>query len=389
MISTQAEFDALVGRLRSRPEVAIDCEFHGEGRYHPELCLVQLTSGSEVVAVDPFELDLAPLGEVLADASVLKLFHAGENDIPLLAKVSGRPFRNVFDTQIAAAFVGHGAAPSYTSLVERLCGVALSKGSRFTDWAVRPLSPEQVSYALDDVRYLPEVAAALRAALARRGRLEWAAKAAEEMVAKALAPRDRSRLYLRLGRLKGLSSRQLAVLREVADWRDRRAAAINRPVQSVAPDQALLQLAYDPPRTEADVGRIRGLQRIGGGVHDLVAAVRRAMQLPDKDCPPVTEAGARDERTELVSSLLATALRVRASELEIASSVIAGREQLDQLAAWHFSGRAEPPPEVVRPDGWRRAAAGEMLLSILDGRDSLRVSQDGPAGVVITTAPQR
>lgn len=387
MINTQAEFDALVGRLRGRAEVALDCEFHGEGRYHPELCLVQLDSGDEAVALDPFELDLAPLGEVLADASVVKVLHAAENDIPLLAKATGHPVRNVFDTQIAAAFAGHGASPSYVALVERLCGVTLSKGSRFTDWGARPLSEEQVSYALDDVRYLPAVAAVLRDELSRRGRLEWAAMATEEMVAKALAPRDRSRLYLRLGRLKGMSPRQLAVLREVAAWRDARAASINKPLQSVAPDQALLQIAYDTPRTEADVGRIRGLQRVGGGAHGLLAAIRRALELPAADYPPVTEAGARDERTEMVSSLLATALRVRADELGIAASLIAGREQLEQLAAWYFSGRPEPPPGVVRPGGWRRSAAGEMLLSVLDGRYSLSVRPDGLGGVVITPAP--
>lgn len=386
MISTQAEFDALVGRLRSGREIAMDCEFHGEGRYHPELCLVQLASGGEAVAIDPFELDLAPLGEVLADASVVKVFHAAENDIPLLAKATGQPVRNVFDTQIAAAFAGYGAAPSYTALVERVCGVTLSKGSRFTDWGARPLSKEQLSYALDDVRYLSEIAAALREVLTRRGRLEWAAMAFEEMAAKALAPRDRSRLYLRLGRLKGLSPRQLAVLREVAAWRDARAASINKPVQTVAPDQALLQSAYDLPRTEADVGRIRGLQRIGGGANSLLAAIRRGLELPASDCPPVTEGGARDERTELVSSLLATALRVRANELGIASSVIAGRDQLEQLAAWYFSERTGPPPEVVRPGGWRRAAVGEMLLSVLDGSYIIRVSPNEPGGVAITPA---
>ncbi len=160
MISTQAGFQALLVRLRGQPEVAIDCEFHGEGRYYPQLCLVQLAFGGEVVAIDPFVVDLGPLGEVLADASILKVFHAGENDLPLLTNAAGQPVRNVFDTQIAAAFVGHGAAPSYSLLVERLCRVTLSKKSRFTDWVARPLSEEQVAYALDDVRHLLKVAAA-------------------------------------------------------------------------------------------------------------------------------------------------------------------------------------------------------------------------------------
>jgi ribonuclease D len=381
VISTQAGLNALVGRLRGQPEVALDCEFHGERRYYPELCLVQLSFGEGPVAIDPFELDLAPLGEVLADASVLKVFHAAENDIPLLAKATGNTVRNVFDTQIAAAFAGHGAAPSYALLVERLCGVRLSKGSRFTDWAARPLSREQLTYALNDVRHLLKVATALREDLARRGHLRWATMAIGDMVAKALAPRDRSRLYLKLGPLKEMSRRQLAVLREVADWRDRRAAETDRPVQSVALDQALRQMAFNPPRNEADVGRLRGLQGVGSGVSSLLAAVGRALDLPAEDCPPVI--AARDERTELVSLVLAAALRVRANELAIAPSMVASRDQLEHLVAWHFSGRREPPPEIALPGGWKRAAGGEMLLSFLSGHYSMSVSAEAPDGVAI------
>lgn len=384
MIDTQADFHALVGRMRSQPEIAIDCEFHGEGLYYPRLCLVQLAAGEEVVAIDPFKIDLTPLGEVLAGASVLKVLHAAENDLPLLAAATGQPVRNVFDTQLAAAFVGHGAAPAYTQLVERICGVTLSKRSRFTDWAARPLSREQVAYALDDVRHLLNVAAELRKELARRGRLQWATMATEDMVAKVLAPRDRSRLYLKLGRLQEMSSRQLAVLREVADWRDRRAAEINRPLQSVAPDEALRQMAFEPPRTAADIHRLRGLQRVGNGVNGLLSAVRRALELPDTDCPPALELRVRDERTELVSLLLATALRVRANELNIAPSMIASRDHLEQLVAWYSFGRHESPPEIVLPGGWKRAAAGEMLLSVLDGRYSLCVCPDAPDGVTLT-----
>lgn len=384
MISTQADFHALLGRLRGQPEIAIDCEFHGEGRYYPLLCLVQIASGEEVAAIDPLTVDLTPLGEVLADASVLKVFHAGENDLPLLARAAGLPIRSVFDTQIAAAFVGHGAAPGYSLLVERICGVTLSKKSRFTDWAARPLSQEQVAYALEDVRYLLKVAVTLRQELVLRGRLEWAKMATEDMVAKALVPRDRSRLYLKLGPLKGMSSRQLALLREVAAWRDQRAEESNRPTQSIAPDEALRQMAFEPPRTAADVGRLRGLHRIGDRVSGLLAAVRLALELPDADCPPVVGARGRDERMELVSLLLATALRVRANELNIAPSRIASRDQLEYLVAWYFSGRHESPPEIVLPNGWKRAAAGEMLLSFLAGHHSLCVSPDAPDGVTLS-----
>ena len=384
MISTQTDFHALLGRLRGQPEIAIDCEFQPEGRYYPKLCLVQLSTGGEVVAIDPFGIDLTPLGEVIADASVLKVFHAAENDLPLLAAATGQPVRNVFDTQIAAAFVGHGAAPAYTLLVESLCGVKLSKSSRFSNWDARPLSQEQVAYALDDVRHLLNVAAALRKELVQLGRHQWVTMAIEDMVAKALAPRDRSRLYQNLRHWKEMSSRQLAVLREVADWRDRRAAEINSPPQRVAPDEALRQMAFEPPRTTADVVRLRGLQRVGNGVTSLLAAVKRALVLPDADCPSVMEPRARDERTEIVSSLLTTVLRVRANKLKIASSMIASRDQLKELVNWYFSGRHESPPEVVLLSGWKRAAAGEMLLSFLDGRYSLCISPGAPDGVTLT-----
>jgi len=389
MISTQADLRALLERLRGQTEVALDCEFHREGRYHPQLCLVQLSAGGESVALDPFELDLSPLGEVLADASVLKLFHAAENDLPLLADATGQPVRNVFDTQLAAAFVGHGAAPAYTVLVERVCGVSLSKRQRFTDWSARPLSKEQVAYALDDVRYLSRVAATLREELGRRGRLGWATMAFEEMTAKALAPRDPSRLYLKLGPLRGMSSRQLAMLRELAAWRDRRAAEVDRPLQRVAPDEALRQMAFNPPRNAADVGRVRGLQGLGGSGEGLLEAVRRALELPAADCPPVAGGHERDERIELVSQILATALRSRANELELAPALIANRDQIEQLVVWHFSGRRGAPPEMVVEGGWKRAAAGEMLLSLLDGRHCLRVNPDAPGGVeIIPAAPE-
>jgi ribonuclease D len=381
MISEQAEFEALLRRLDGVRELALDCEFHTEGRYHPLLCLVQVAGGGELATVDPFQVDLRPLGAPLADESVVKLFHAGENDIPLLVTATGGPVRSVFDTQIAASFVGMGAAPAYTSLVEKLVGVRLSKASRFTDWAARPLSRDQEAYALDDVRHLREVAAALRAELERRGRLAWAAMATEEMVRKARAPRDPETLYLRLGPFHGMSRRQLAILREAAAWRDRRAAEINRPLQRVAQDDALRQLALHPPRSAADIEGLRGMQGVGKGAVALYAAVKRAQELPDAELPPAMESRTRDDRVELVVQLAAAALRSRANELGIAPGLIANRDQIAQIVAWHFAGRKADPPDLLSAGGWKRAAAGDLLLDFLDGRYSLRVNPEAADGV--------
>lgn len=389
VIATQAELEALVGRLRTQTEIGIDCEFHGEGRYWPQLCLVQIASADEMAAIDPFAVDLAPLGELLADPHILKVLHAALNDIPLLVTATGATVANVFDTQIAASFAGLGATPAYTVLVERLRGVSLSKKSRFTDWTVRPLSQAQVEYALDDVRHLLGVAQALRDRLDADGRTAWVAQATDDLVEKALTPRDRSKLYLRLGPHKGMSPRQLAILREVAEWRDRRAESINKPLGTVAPDDALRQVVFDAPQTAQDVFAMRGLQRVGNsGVEGLLSAVRRGLELPPEECPPVVGGGRRDDRIDAVAQLLTTALRVRAGELGVAQTMIATREQIEQLAAWHFAGGRESDEQVVLLQGWRRAAAGDLLLSFLGGHHGLCVHPDSPDGVVLLPVSQ-
>ncbi len=378
MIQTVDELRGLLQKLRGEREIALDCEFHGEGRYRPELHLVQIATRDSAAAI-PGELDLAPLGDMLADPAVRKVFHAGEEDLRLLARATGKPIRNVLDTQIAAAFAGYGASPSYAALVERILGVALPKAHQYSNWAARPLSKEQLEYALNDVRYLPAVAQALEEELDRRGRLQWAAEATEEMVARAFSPPDRSRLYLKLGPIHSLSRRQLAILREVAAWRDQRAEATNRSLGRVALDEALRQLAFRPPRHVEELRKVRGIH----DHHGLFAAVERALKLPDDACPPLPEQRTEDERTELASALLGVSLRRLARELDLAPSALANRAQLDALAAWHFAGRPDPPPDIRLLTGWRRDAAGELLLAVLDGRYTLRVEAASPDGIAL------
>jgi ribonuclease D len=384
IVSSRPDLEALVDRLRSVSQIAIDCEFQGEGRYHPLLCLVQLyfeENGQGVgLVIDPFEVDLEPLGEILADEHIEKLFHSGENDIPLLVRATGRPVRNVFDTQIAASFTGHGASPSYVALVDRLCSVRLSKTSRFTDWTKRPLDDEQYEYALDDVRYLPSMVAQLKQALDERGRLGWVEGAVEDMLQNAHQPRDRERLYLRLGPHRGMSPRQLAVLREMAIWRDARAEELDRPPGRIVSDDVLKQLGRTPPRRGEDLSQRRGMKGVGRAADALAAVAERAMQLPESELPEVVAHRQGDERVELVSILLGAVLRLRAAELEIAPTIIATRAGLDALAEWHFGGRMGAPPDFADPAGWKFEAAGRLLLEFLNGRYSLGVDADAPGG---------
>jgi ribonuclease D len=382
MIDSQQALDDLTARLTAAGEVAVDCEFHGEGRYLQELCLLQLAGGGAVEAVDPQRVDLAPLGPLLADGRVRKLMHAGAQDVAILARATGLPVANVFDTQVAAAFVGYGAQVAYVKLVEKVCGARLSKAARFTDWTRRPLDPQQIAYALDDVRYLGEVARALTAELERRGRLGWAGAACDAAARRAQEPRDPRLLYLRLGPLSNFTPRQLAVLREVAAWRDARARDRDRPLGSIAIDEALRQVAQQPPRDAKELNEIRGLRDVEKGGADLIGAIRRGRELPEAECPSPSRSAA-DPRVEGAASLLAAALRARARELDLAPSLIANREDVQSLAAWHYAGRPSPGPAIEILSGWQREAAGETLLGLLEGRIAVKLDAGAPEGLAL------
>ncbi len=381
MIRRDVDFRSLLSTIGTETEVYIDCEFQGEGRYYPKLCLVQILAHGEAHALDPFELDLTPLGDVLADRSTVKVFHSGQNDIPLLMRATGKPVLNVFDTQIAGAFAGFGAQPSYGSLVEALCGVTVSKAQRFTNWMARPLQADQVTYALEDVRHLPRVASALRKRLADHGRTDWARKAIEEMVTKASAPPiDPLEAYLKFGSLATLSPRELAVLGAVAAWRERLAAHKDLNLRRIATDEALRQMATEPPLTRQAIRSVRGLQASGSAQDRLLEAIHGAVNLPESELPLPPETRVFDERVEPVSLLLSAALAGPVRETGLPSSLIATRKELRELAAWHFEGRPGPLPELVDPSRWKYEVAGPLLLSVLDGQQCLFVGA-GPSGV--------
>jgi ribonuclease D len=385
MIRTAADFRRMLSRISAGMEIYLDCEFQGERHYFPKLCLVQLLANGEAHALDPFELDLTPLGEVLADRSIVKVFHSAQNDIPLLVRATGKPVRNVFDTQVAGAFAGFGTQPSYGSLVDGLCGISVSKGQRYTNWLARPLQAEQVAYALEDVRHLPGVATALRKRLAELERTGWAEKAMEEMVTKASATRrEPSEAYLKLGSRGAMSARELAVLRAVAAWREELAAEKDVNLRRLANDEALRQLALDPPRNRQAVRTRRGLQINSSEVDSLLEAVRRSLNLPEAELPLPPTSRALDRRVEPVSLLLSAALSAPARSTGLTSSVIATRKELKALAAWHFEGRPGDPPELVDPSRWKYEVVGPLLLSVLDGEQCLFVGT-GPSGVECST----
>jgi ribonuclease D len=380
-VRSNAAFLDVLARLKDAEEICLDCEFQGEGRYHPNLCLVQLAFGSECLAIDPREVNLALLGPTLESEAVRKVLHDGRQDLPLLARAAQTPvFRSVFDTQVAAAFAGYGGSVGYGSLVMEVCGVELDKSLQVSDWTGE-LSDRQIEYALDDVRYLAQVSSTLRTRLATSGRIEWALEACNEAVRRALTPRDPELLYRRVGSVGRLNAKQLGILREVAKWRDRVAEAIDKPAPTVASDLALKSLALQPAKDLRALENVRGL---GAGrkqpwARELLEAIALGATKPEPT--PVFQRD-REALIEGLTSVLGLARRFVAVRQGIAGELLVSQAELRALAEWQLDGRpGESDIDVLM--GWRRPVIGELLLAVLSGDVAFCIDAAAPGGTDI------
>jgi ribonuclease D len=380
-VRSNPAFSEVVQRLSDADEVCIDCEFHGEGRYYPKLCLVQLGFGSERLAIDPHRVDLAPLAGVLEAEGVRKVLHDGRQDLSILARAVGTAsIQHVFDTQVAAAFAGYGASIGYGPLVSEICGVQLSKSLQVSDWTGE-LSDKQIDYALDDVRYLSAVSSALRTKLTDSGRIAWALEACVEAARRALTKPDPETLYRRVASTSRLNGKQLGILREVAKWRERTAEALDKPVQMIANDLALKSLALDPPQ---DLRSLEGVRGLGAGrsqpwARALLEAVALGQTRAEPEQPPQRE---QEALIEGLSSVLGLARRFVAIREGIAGELLANQAELRTLSQWQLGGRSGEPGVGVLT-GWRRQVLGELLLEVLAGDVAFRVDPGAPGGLDI------
>ena len=369
-----SELERLAARAREEGQIGIDTEFMPEGRYRPLLCLVQVCVGEEVVVLDPLEDGLGdpgPLAAVLADPAVEVVVHAGRQDVAILRRAWSTTFANVFDTQIAAGFAGFSAQAGYTGLLSDVLKVRLEKSASFTRWDVRPLTPEQLRYAREDVEHLLPLATELRRRLGERERLEWAR---EECLAitEATDERDPEEAWRRLPRVSGLDPRGRARARELAAWRERTAAAEDRPLGSVLRDPTLVELAKRAPKSHKELAQIRGAgpDVIRRRARDILAAIERG-----REAPPVQLDEAERYATDAVDGptiALAEALvRARAHEAGLAYELIAARADLAPVVV--AARRSMPEPDVRTLRGWRRELVGTELLELLAGNRSLGV----------------
>jgi ribonuclease D len=361
--------------------IALDTEFMGEGRYRTLLCLIQLavpdgSAGERIELVDPLaeDLDATPLAGVLAEPGIQVVVHAGRQDIALVRRRLGTEVTNVFDTQIAAGFAGMAAQASYDTLLAELLGVRVAKSASFTRWDARPLSPEQLAYAREDVLHLLELAGALERRLSQIGRLEWAREECEPLQGSSDV-RDLETVFARLPRVRGLSPTAQTVARELVRWREDVAATQDQPVQRVLADAALMEIAKRKPTSQAKLEQIRGvnpgsLRRRG---RDLLEAVRRGAELPPCEPAPNERPPALNPDDAPLVALAEALVRARAREAGLAYELLAARADLQAIVIARRTDGAEADVRTLR--GWRRELVGRELLELLDGRVSLSVRE--------------
>ncbi|HEX9731676.1 MAG TPA: ribonuclease D [Thermoanaerobaculia bacterium] len=352
-------------RWRGADVLGIDTEFVRERTFYPGLGLIQVTDGDAVALVDPVALgDLCPLERVFADEGIVKVLHSCSEDMEVFFHRFGALPRPVFDTQVAAAFLGLGYSPGYSALVEALFGVEIPKHLTRTNWLRRPLSADQKRYAALDVAHLLPCYDVLSEGLRRCGRDAWAAEEFAQLVDAGRFDVDPRTVFRGIRRSRGLDRRQLAVLRELAAWREEEARRRDLPRNFVLREAVLPDLARRPPRTPQELAAVDGLRpedvrRYGRAVLD---AIGRALELPEDELPerlprPLDLSPYQKEVDAMRRAVAATA-----EELGLPPELLATRRTVEKTARRVLAGKERPLPRELR--GWRRAVVGERLLEL-------------------------
>jgi ribonuclease D len=373
MIASTAELAAACDRLSASDYVTVDTEFMRETTYWPRLCVIQMAGPDEAVIVDAMAqgLDLAPFFKLMGNKRVMKVFHAARQDIEIVFHRGGLIPHPVFDTQVAAMVCGFGDSISYDQLVQRLTGARLDKSSRFTDWARRPLSERQIEYALADVTHLRDVYQALADRLAQQGRTEWVREEMGVLTSPStyqLEPEDAwKRLKMRIRK-----PIELAILQEVAAWREREAQSRDVPRSRVIKDDAIYEIATQQPATAAALGQLRTIPRgfeRSRAAEDILAAVQRALSIPKDQLPRVPKQRPASNGNGAAVDLLKVLLKMTSESHGVASKVIATVDDLEAIAG-------DDKADVPALHGWRRELFGEAALKLKRGRIALAVEQN-------------
>jgi ribonuclease D len=375
-ITTDRELAKLCRELAAAPLVAFDTEFVSEHTYRPELCLIQVAAGDRAAVIDPQAVDVAPFWQQLASGAHETVVHSGREELLFCLAAVGRPPARLLDVQIAAGLVGHEFPAAYGSLMYKLLGTRLAKGETRTDWRRRPLSANQISYALDDVRYLGPMAAKLRKRLEELDRTSWLAAEMEAWQAEVGATRGDERWW-KVSGTSGLSRRSLAIVRELWRWREREAERRDWPPRRVLRDDLIVELAKRKTSDPKQIRAVRGMERrdFERIVPQLSAAIERGLNAADDDCPAP---GKRDVSAQLsvLGQFLSTALGSICRAADLAPSLVGTASDVRELVAYRLglaqdNGAGEPP---LLARGWRAQVVGRLIEDMLAGRMAIRVA---------------
>lgn len=371
LITDNTALQELCGRLSQATYITVDTEFMREKTYWPDLCLVQVAGPDEAWAIDPLAegLDLSPLFELFANKSVLKVFHAGRQDLEIFYHLTGHLPSPIFDSQVAAMVCGFGDSVGYDTLIGSLTNVRIDKSSRFTDWSIRPLSDKQIDYALGDVTHLRVAYKKLKVTMESNGRADWLVEEMTVLTAPETYYIDPANAYLRV-KVRNPKPRLLAVLREVAGWRQREAESRNLPRNRILRDEALLEIAHQVPKTSAELERTRGLgKRMAENASGqaLLEAVKRGLAVPDSECPKPKNRARLPADIGPTAELLKVLLKMKCVESGVAQKLVASSSDVDLIAAYGEDADAKAL------HGWRRDLFGEDALKLKDGAMALAV----------------
>jgi len=377
LITTTEDLEAACLRLARHPYIAVDTEFLRETTFWPILCVVQLASDDEALAIDALAegLDLQPLLGLMADDRVVKVFHAARQDLEIFWKLAGVLPTPLFDTQVAAMVCGYGDQVSYSELVQSVCRVTIDKSSRFTDWARRPLAEAQIDYAIGDVTHLRDVYKALTKRLAATGRQSWLDDEMRTLTSPEIYEQHPERAWERYkGRAR--KPRDLAVLMELAAWRESEAQARDVPRSRVLKDDVLIELALAAPRSVEALANLRafprGMERSRAGT-EILEAIERGVARDPKTLPKIERERRNGANIAATVELLKVLLRQVSEESGVAGKLIATVDELEAIAG-------NDKADVPALSGWRRKLFGQRALELKHGRLALTVEN----GKVVT-----
>ncbi|HEV2571660.1 ribonuclease D [Methylocella sp. CPCC 101449] len=380
LITTTSELAETCARLARHPFVTVDTEFLRETTFWPKVCVIQLASDDEAVAVDALAegIDLTPFLELMANPNVVKVFHAARQDLEIVWNLGKLVPAPLFDTQVAAMVCGFGDQVAYGELAQTICKVAIDKSSRFTDWSRRPLTEAQIQYALADVTHLRDIYRALREKLERSGRMAWLDDEMQSLTNPATYAQDPANAWERF-RHRARKPRDIGVLMEVAAWREREAQTRDVPRSRVLKDDAMVEVALAAPRTAEALGNLRafprGMERSRGGA-ELLAAIERGLARDPKTLPKI-ERERRSGGNGATVELLKVLLRQVSERHGVAPKMIATVDDLEAISA-------DDNAPVAALTGWRRELFGVRALELKHGKLALTIER----GRVITLAWQ-